>query len=405
MKVTRKNFYIGVFLCIYLLRSSAFMLSLPLLGDLTRVVMVYYLPFFAVYYLQISKKMSLMVMNVILFYGVLAVSTLMFSKSYGDYLTYMVQGVGLTIICQYYMDRNAYNYINLVRRLIVSFILLNVLTQILIPGGIPRGDFRFYFIGSRISFFQPYILGLYLCFVCEVLEYGELKLTLETMLLYAACIVSFLAERVTTGLIAMAILTMMLPLLKARIYQFFDYTFLTVIALGAWFLIVIAFQTSYLGGVLGAFGEDLTFNSRTLIWRSALFHIIRSPIWGYGITASGSFDLDMGSGIGVYGFRRPAHDQLLHVLYEGGAVAAVVYLLMLVVIGISVYKCKNRSLKYVTSCVMFVFNVASIVEIQSQRGWMFIMFAVMAHIDKLDKYIPKKGARTNAAKNRLSYHP
>ena len=388
LKFSKKNVIIITVLSILLIRSSAWLVTKPTLTNLCRMGMYCVAVIYGGLLIRDRKPVP-MVLLVLLFYALLGVSTLLGSRDDVSYLSYAFQGISLTIFFQYYLNRDAYRLAHLIRNYMIVLVVLNVAEQVFFPAGheIRSGSqtYIMFLLGSRISFLPPYMLCLFLCFLCEILDYGRICFTRGTILMIVVTIVSMLIFQVATGLIALGVMILLLACCRRRFRRFCDYWILMLVFAAAYLLIVVLTRADFLAGVLDVFGKDMTFNNRSYIWASALVQISRSPLIGHGISQSGGFAIDYGNQFSFFnGELRPAHNQILHVLFEGGALALAVYITMLLHLGRAVKRCAHKDLVLLASVTIFAFNLASITEIQSQRGWMFILFVFVSNLGKFN---------------------
>lgn len=388
LKFSKKSFIIIAVLSILLIRSSAWLVTKPVLTNMCRTGMYCVAVIYGGLLIR-DRKPASMVLLVIFFYALLGISTLLGSRDDVSYLSYAFQGISLTIFCQYYLNRDANHFAHLLRNYMIVLVVLNVAQQIFFPAGheVRSGSqvYIMFLLGSRISFLPPYLLCLFLCFLCEIMDHGRICFTRGTILMIMVTLVSMLIFRVATGLITLGIMILLLIFCRGRFRSLCDYWLLLLVYVVVYLLIVVLTRADFLSGILAVFGKDMTFNNRSFIWASALTQIARSPLFGHGITQSGGFAIDYGNQFSFFnGQLRPAHNQILHVLYEGGALALAVYVAMLVHIGRAVKRCAHKELVLLASVTIFAFNIASITEIQSQRGWMFILFVLIANLGKFD---------------------
>ena len=387
--VSKRSLIIIGVLSILLIRSSAWLLTIPILTNMSRIGMFVVTIIYGGLLLR-EKKPASMVAIVLLFYLLLCVSTLLGSKDGVSFLSFAFQGISITVFLQYYLNRDAYRLAHLLRNFMIVLVVLNVAQQIIFPNGQEvmsnSTTYIMFLLGSRISFLPPYMVCLFLCFLCEILDYGQIRFSCGTILMIVMTLVSMLIFKVATGLISLGVMIIMLVCgRRGRLRTLGNYWILSSVFVAAYLLIVVLTQADFLSGFLAVFGKDTTFNNRSFIWASAMIQIAQSPLIGHGVTQSGSFAIDYGSRSGfLTASERPAHNQILHVLYEGGTLVLAVYIAMLLYIGKVVNRCANKELALLTSVALFVFNLASITEIQSQRGWMFILFVLAANLDKFD---------------------
>ena len=83
--------------------------------------------------------------------------------------------------------------------------------------------------------------------------------------------------------------------------------------------------------IVGFLGKDMTFTGRLMIWKNAINAILKNPISGYGVM----YSKDIPSLLGImsdvdyiWAGATHCHDNYLQILFTGGLVAGVIYLLL-----------------------------------------------------------------------------
>ena len=376
MTISRKNLRVYIVLLVFTMRSLCLFLSTSIGSNMPRIIMPLMLAYY-VFSLIINKRNSFHCWLIIIFYLAALPATMTLSKDYIAYYSYAIQAIGITFVCNWYFSIDKLWALTVMRNYMIAVSLLNVIVQIFAPSGIAIGsNTPQYLVGIRIEFTAPYILTIFLCTLYDVYTSERLELSRFTKTIFIICFISLLNQSVSTGLVAFVLSAILVYLYRLVTYSKKHFWVLLTVNLALFLGIAVFSQTNLFNPILNLLGENATFSNRTYIWASAISNFLKRPIWGHGITTRGAFDIVYSAN--YTGDSRPAHNQFLHVLYEGGIVQIIIYIAIFVYLGILIRKQKDKNICCIVSIFVFVIGVMSIVEIQSQRVWLFILLAVSA---------------------------
>lgn len=115
-------------------------------------------------------------------------------------------------------------------------------------------------------------------------------------------------------------------------------------------------------------GKDMTFSRRTTVWAYAVFQILHSPIFGYGVCNSEWYQFLLN------GFLNP-HNIVLHILMHGGIVGLIIFMI-LVIIGLRrILSVKNDYSRSVLTLVSVIFLLMSQFEVYNNMFiYTYILF-------------------------------
>lgn len=374
-----RGIYLHKMSCIYgllftaqLARSSAFLKLFAIDNVMTALQVACVL----VLFWQRARKKSFSILDfaILLFYGCLLVSTVMVSRDFVSWATYAVQGIGSVFLVETMLAENERRNIRLIRNLSAAFVLCNLVSVLFSQGTQKDG---YFFLGSRIGFTPFCILAVVASLLCDSIQKNK-KFSFCSGLILAAAVANLVLQDVTTGIISLILFAAALAgslILNQKEFRVGSYVLFLGVSLAVWFVVVVEGsidRTSLIASFLSYFGEDTTFGGRTIIWQTALFYILQKPLFGYGVTSLGSFY------IAAFVNRRslPAHDELLNVLYQGGAAAFLCWNLLFAAVGYGLCKCKNSYLFSVLLAAVFAFSCIMITEIQSQKTILFLILAM-----------------------------
>lgn len=343
--------------------------SIPYFDDLMTLLQV-----FTVVYIfaRRTKEDGIPLLNpvevcIVLFYLSFLYPTITISKDYKSWVTYAAQGIGSVMLGCQLIQTGPERGLKILRNILMVFLAINLLTML---QGInaARSD---YFLGARIAF-TPYImLAVFSTVTYDLIVTGKV-LSNYTVLMYILALLNAFIVEVSTAEI---ILIVMIPTLwfvavgKINSRVVLNYWVMLAIYVTIFIVIVILSGTDFLSGILEAFGEDTTFNGRTTIWRTALTYIVEKPFFGHGTTALGDFLIT------EYVNQRtlPAHNEILNILYQGGAFSLFFFALIYIVTGAAANRCRDNKRYLLVTVIQFFFFLLTITEVQTQKAIIFIV--------------------------------
>lgn len=377
-KLSKKNIYIYAILFVCSMRSMCLFLTMPITSNFPRLVMPLvaigcFVPLF------VRKRIAIQSWLVISFYMLLFCSTVRESKDYISFFSYGLQATCVTLLCNRYFIEDRLFALGILRKFLLFIVSVNLVIQLMFPNGVSiNGNSLQYLFGIRIEFTTPYLLLLFVLLLYDYERTGEICASKDTMLWFSMCFISALEQRISTCLVAMSLVVVLFIVYKYFIrFSRRHYWILISIAVLIFILIVFLSEMKFVAPILNMLGEDVTYNNRIYIWASAIQKIVQKPVWGYGVTQRAAFDITYSAN--YIGEARPAHNQYLHILYEGGLMALIAYAIMFINIGMLIHKHEDKSEACIISIFLFVVCIISISEIQSQRVWVFLILAIAAN--------------------------
>lgn len=261
--------------------------------------------------------------------------------------------IGIVILFNYMINRNAVNFIRALLLIYELLLIVNFLSILVAPNGL-------YNTGS--SYRHYWLLG----HQNQIVLYSIPGMAVS--LFYSKYVIKskFLSIR-TLGLVTVVFLTILLVWSATGIVGYF--VFAGIILLGhfkklhidlKWgllgsFLIMIFFvilgqQDVFKSFVENVLRRDLTFSNRVMIWSLALALIVRRPWMGYGVE---SYQATMLRFNGLY----TPHNRYLYLVYRGGIVLAVLFLIIIVVASVKIKKNTDTALSVFISGCIFSFLI------------------------------------------------
>ena len=136
---------------------------------------------------------------------------------------------------------------------------------------------------------------------------------------------------------------------------------------------------SYL--IVNILHKDLTFTNRTGIWDRTIAYINKSILFGSGLEPS---TIRSTKNNFIYGIN--AHNFILEIMYQGGILALISFVAILISACKKLYKYKNNMVSKVVSFVIFVLFLMMITEYYNIQ-FIFIVLVFAFNIEYIIKKI------------------
>ena len=261
-------------------------------------------------------------LGTLLFYGTILYSTSANNGSLPRALMYILTGIFTVVFVRYMLQLGLLYAARIMRKLLWIYVIMNFATIVLYPNGIVQtgnSDSAVYLLGqpTRYAFF--YLPALLFCFLEDQLLYSRIRK--NTIIIYGICLASLLAAWTVGSSIALLCVIILLLHSDWKIFNWkFYYPTQILLHVG---LVYFSIQEVFTIFIEQYLHKDATLSSRTLIWMNAKEMIEDSPLYGIGI-------FDNVENKEILGFVH-AHAHLLHITYQGGYVALVIFLLLLLI--------------------------------------------------------------------------
>lgn len=346
------------YLTLFVFTTSEILQAVPQINNIINVLRCVLCMVFLWNYLVEEKSMYV---NLIILWQVSYLISSCINDSFSNsVLFYAVNAITTTLFVMENIRINPNGFIRRARNWFFFLLIIN-LAQLLLGTPYISTTGKVYILGLRVNFMLYCYAAILFSLAYDNFVKKRDGMSRFSIMTIAVAIITLILPMVATGLIGFIAIMMAYFVLKREK----NYWVLAVIAVVAtWGIIYQADFIQIFGSFLNLFGKDLTFSVRTYIWQQALKLIPFKPILGYGI--SDMFVPAFG------GVDHPAHNEILNVLYRGGAISFVfIALAFILVVKESVGKGKWHRV-----CMSFLFGIAivMITEIlSSQNTYQFIL--------------------------------
>lgn len=383
MKIKVSTIILYISIMVMLLRSSATITQIRYLNEGLVIFQILIFIYYIVKIILSRRKISIFTMLMIALYMILYISTYMGSKDFTGYRSYMIQAIGTILIVEYGMSKDCIKLLRVLKNCLAFVLVVNTITVILYNNGLPIINNRgYYFLGLRIGFSPFVLLFLMVSLLYDKINYNK-YFSKYTIIMLIISMLSLLLQKVATGIFTTAIVVALITL-----YHFGKFNFLT---LGKFLVIyivcsvgILVFSIQYHIPIVSyvledVMKKDLSFDNREYIWNASINDIKQKPILGYGITGGG----DVVVKFTFVTKTLTSHNQILHILHEGGILAFSLFFIsfLLIIKGIEINK--NNYISQINRAIMIGFLLMMVTEVQSQKSLMFFAMAIAYYTPKL----------------------
>lgn len=349
------DFYIS---CFFVFTTSELMQMVPMLNNVVNIIRCIIFLIFIWNY--IAGKKSAYVNLVVLwqfFYLISSVANNNFSISV---IFYLINFITIALFVKENIEQGSLRFLRIGRNWFLFLLIINLFQVLfLAPYKTETGDV--YVLGLRITFTLYCYVAIFFSIAYDYYKKENYRISGTTLFSIVLAVITLLTQMVATGLIGLLAIFIAYCILKKEK----NYWLLILIAILATYGTV--FQADYIqvfGSFFKIFGKDLTFSSRTYIWKRALELIPLKMFMGYGTT---DFFIPAFGGVD-----HPAHNEVLNVLYRGGLCSFVfIFSAFILIVKSSIGKTPwNR----VCMALLFGMVIVMITEILSaQNSYHFIL--------------------------------
>lgn len=333
-------------------------------------------------YIVLKKKKKWFCFFCCLWQFAFAISTLINGK---DIRILMVQATTIITFCmlvEVCIHENAQIFFYSLFYLLFVFIIINFILLIQYPNGIAVAEYYYYpvnFLGID-NLLSPILI---IAIVCSFLFmwYGGNK-----VLAYILSIVSLVTAIITwsaTGIVSMIALILLLiftcELLWRKVLNPF-WTYIGIMIINI-MIIFMNIQTLFANFITGFLGKNLSLSGRTEMWKQAVNMISQRWLLGYGNSTGHGFVFWRGK---FY----YTHNGILEILMQGGIIALTLFVVMIVVQAMKLYKYRTNRVE----AVLLAGSIANMVGLLAEAYITQVpIYALMVFGYNVDQIIRQMG--------------
>lgn len=236
--------------------------------------------------------------------------------------------ISLFLILNYTCKIDYRKTILMANKLFGILLILNLLSYIFFPNGVYYDSTSYqslYLLGIRTRFTDYAYVGLILTELNYALKNCSKKIYLLSSII---CILNVVLPKISTAIVAIIIFYSLKIIFSKQKHK----TLLTYknVLITSWctnFLIIFFNIQMILNWLfVKFFNKTANLTGRTEIWEIAWNTLLQKPILGYGVRNDGSF-------VYVRGKMWQAHNQIIQLLYDGGIIGMLLFIIMLFIFG------------------------------------------------------------------------
>lgn len=326
-----------------------------------------------------QSRISRVILCVVLYQLTLFISTVINNGNYWKLAVSCGTIIGFCMITELAVRQNSRLYFKTVLDIYIPLTVLNLIAVIkFFPNGLVRDDFygnAYYILGHRNSFAAVFMPIMIYGFIDSFLQ--NKMINKKTALLTASITVTTLITWSATGVAGLAMFLLFVFLVYGkRSAMLFDSLNLSVIYVAAFLCIVVfRLQSAFSFIIEDLLHKNISFTGRTDIWDIAIMLIKRSPIIGYGVYEGHGLIFTRGQ----YYY---AHNAVLEVLLQGGALSLVFYALIFAVSAAALYRYRRVRVSRILSFGIFTVMVMMLMEAYSNI-WIFALPVVACCVPEM----------------------
>lgn len=303
------------------------------------------------------------------FIACLNISSIINGSFFMNYLIGSISNIGLLLLCKRGMGKSQEDFLDAGTILFGLYSLLGVISIFLFPNGFLHADqkaFAIYFLGSKNTSIFYWVIFLLLLTIRGVRKQRfPISIILFDLLFMFAAIV---CESVNSFLVLILLFVLFLILRwPVSLYKLLTFKSLGVLLVIASSFVLIPQLRETLAPIVKAFGRNMDFTGRIVLWKQAVDTFCSSPIAGHGIF------LDYV--LATKAIVDHAHCYYLDLLAKYGLLGFLSFLFQIVYVWHGFAK-KNKSYsKFVSSGLFFVFALLTHSIIDNLPIYQWIYFS------------------------------
>lgn len=236
--------------------------------------------------------------------------------------------ISLFLILNYTCKIDYRKTILMANKLFGILLILNLLSYIFFPNGVYYDSTSYqslYLLGIRTRFTDYAYVGLILTELNYALKNCSKKIYLLSSII---CILNVVLPKISTAIVAIIIFySLKIIFSKQKHKTLLTYKNVLITSWGTNFLIIFFNIQMILNWLfVKFFNKTANLTGRTEIWEIAWNTLLQKPILGYGVRNDGSF-------VYVRGKMWQAHNQIIQLLYDGGIIGMLLFIIMLFIFG------------------------------------------------------------------------
>lgn len=337
----------------------------------------------------VEKRKSPFIAAVVLYNLALLISTLVNNGSMSEWFSSISYILTICMVVEIISRENAVLVLQILYYLLGLLTYLNFVFLLIYPHGMFVTSMYHdwgHFLANKNSLGGFLIPEIAIAALYSTARYG--KLTLSVKLLIVTCFLSLVLVWSGTSLVGFVIgLLFLLLIYRKNISKYISFrAYMTVFVLLFVGIVILRVQNWFSFLIEQVLHKDLTLTGRTIIWDHSFNMINNSLLLGYGFQEQ---LLYVRYGELYY----TGHNQLLQNMLKGGLVSTVFFVLIILLCGHRLMKCKKHDFASIISVFIFDFLVMMLTDDYGNALLFFVLLTIGYHLPA----ILKQGSQDYAA--------
>lgn len=329
----------------------------------------------------LKRRIDLSPINIAFIFlaGILLISTVINGGNLSKYRYFWLSPIMSFFLISLSVRKDPYIASRAIADYLMSLLLINLVLAFLSPGGLfcdEKTGAVYYFLDHKNRIIFHYLAGFGAALVADSIDKSK-----RYFLLYSVVgLATFMIVDSTTSQVVLATMLILIVLAsRTHLSPVLNIATLSCLVVGI-FLVIVVFRGQmplmswFVEDVLG---KSLTFTGRTEIWDSALSLIGSKPLLGHGIQLSDSTMIVARNRMWPH-----AHDVYLNILYQGGVVAFIGFIVAFGMCVKNLYIDRKGVLSTALSLVVFAYLLEFIFDVADYSGF-FCILALAVNVERI----------------------
>lgn len=335
---------------------------------------------FILYILQ--KKPSKIILSILSFLVLLFIMTAIYRGDFRTFLTMYLPILAICMLVELLLNFALERMMRIFTLILVLWTTINLFTVIVFPQGMYEAVYKEnYFLGFRTLQINILFPAIGFSMLYEQIKYGKLRWL--TVIILTSSIITFTLTKSTASLVSSIILLAILLVVynKPSFTRFFNFASASCVnALLFVALVIFRVHEHLLFLVQSILNKDISLNGRTNVWDGFLYHVQKSPFFGYGLEYKETTVEKVSQWTGGLFTLNHAHNQYLNILYQTGIVGLLIFGLILFLTGYRLMKYRKSPYSILLTGVLFSFMIAMQTDVYEYAILFYAMLVMAYHL-------------------------
>lgn len=347
----------------------------------------------------LHRKISKFIFMLCLFEFSLFFSTILNNADYRKALLSCVSIICFCMLTELAVKNNGKLYFETVFRIYFWELLVNMLLLFIYPNGLAYESYYFnkvFFItykNGHATIFIPLMALMCIYSAYKINTASRKKLTPAALIMLACISVTTVILWSATEVVGWFIMLMYIMFIyKSRITEYFNSLLLFPVAFVLQICVVfLRIQDKFAFIIWNILRKNITFTGRTQIWDISFTLIKRAPIFGYGVYEGHGL-------IFVRNLFYYSHNVILEIMLQGGIIALILFAVLCIQTGISLYRNKEHCISGILTAAIFSVFVMMLMEAYIGHIWVYGLMTIASCVPDIIEQIesPKKTVKQYA---------